>query len=85
MKYILRSFDGRQSLPQTFTSLAAAKRAAKRIFGWQRLYATPWYPMADMTSDGEDEIYMAAWDQERHHDTPPDLTPRRVVLEALED
>ena len=59
MTYTLRSFDGRQSLPQTFTSLAAAKRAARRIFGWQRIYISGWYPMCDTTYDGEEDQYMA--------------------------
>lgn len=53
--YTLRSFDGRHGLPQTFKSLKQAKRAAKLIFRWNRLYTSDWFPCCDDCDRGVDE------------------------------
>lgn len=58
-RYILRSFDGRSSLPQEFTSLVAAKKAAKRIFRWNRLYSSNWFPCCDKDDDEYSAIQLA--------------------------
>lgn len=78
--YILRSFDRRGSLPQGFRSLAAAKRAARRIFGWQRVYTSGWYLMCDTSRDGKDDSYMALQIAEK----PSDLAGEAIDAPVIE-
>lgn len=52
--YTLKSFDGRQSLPRDYTSLAGAKDGARRMFGWSRCYAARyWQAQCDPGADTE--------------------------------